>query len=152
MRRSQLLLLPAVVLFVAACSSGGAGTTAPSVSSVPSASAEATRIEVTLLDTLKIEPASMTVPAGVAVTFVVTNTGAADHEFYLGDEAAQAAHEKEMISRGGMAHDEPEGIAVKPGETKELTYTFAQAGETLAGCHFVGHYAGGMKAAITFEW
>lgn len=37
----------------------------------------------------------------------------------------------------------------KPGETKELTHTFAQAGETLAGCHVAGHYSGGMKAAIT---
>jgi uncharacterized cupredoxin-like copper-binding protein len=54
-----------------------------------------------------------------------------------------------MASMGGMTHDEPEGIAVKPGETKELTYTFAKAGETLAGCHVTGHYGGGMKAAIT---
>jgi uncharacterized cupredoxin-like copper-binding protein len=103
---------------------------------------------VTLTDALKIEPSSMTVPAGVPVTFVVTNRGAIEHEFYLGDEAAQTEHEKEMAVMGGMAHDEPEGIAVKPGETKELTYTFAQAGETLAGCHVVGHYAGGMKAAV----
>ena len=50
---------------------------------------------------------------------------------------------------GGMTHDEPEGIAVKPGETKELTYTFAEAGQTLAGCHVAGHYGGGMKAQIT---
>ena len=48
-----------------------------------------------------------------------------------------------------MAHDASEGIAVKPGETKELTYTSAKAGETLAGCHVVGHYGGGRKAAIT---
>jgi uncharacterized cupredoxin-like copper-binding protein len=112
-------------------------------------SATATRIAVKLTDTMKIEPAAMTVPVGVAVTFVVTNTGAADHEFYLGDEAAQAAHEKEMAEMGGMTHDEPEGIAVKAGETKELTYTFAAAGKTLAGCHVVGHYAAGMKAEIT---
>ncbi len=50
---------------------------------------------------------------------------------------------------GGMAHDDPAGIAVKPGETKELTYTFAEAGEALAGCHVIGHYGGGMKAEIT---
>jgi uncharacterized cupredoxin-like copper-binding protein len=106
-------------------------------------------VEVNLTDALKIEPASMTVPAGVPVTFVVTNSGATDHEFYLGNEEAQAAHEKEMVEMGGMAHDEPEGIAVKPGETKELTYTFAEAGQTLAGCHVVGHYGGGMKATIT---
>ena len=104
-----------------------------------------------LTDALKIEPASMTVPAGVPVTFVVTNSGVIDHEFYLGDEAAQAEHEKEMAEMGGMGHDEPEGIAVKPGETKELTYTFVGAGQTLAGCHVVGHYGAGMKAGITVE-
>lgn len=150
MHLSRLSLIPAAVLLVAACSSGGASPAAPSAatSSAPSAPAAATRIEVTLTDALKIEPASMTVPAGVPVTFVVTNSGVTDHEFYLGDEEAQAEHEQEMMS-GGMAHDDPAGIAVKPGETKELTYTFTEAGETLAGCHVAGHYGGGMKATIT---
>ena len=154
MRRSHLLILPAALLLVAACSSGGTGTTAspsnaPSAASgAPLASAAATRIEVKLLDTLRMEPSTMTVPMGVPVTFVVTNPGSTEHEFYLGDEAAQSEHEQVMMS-GGMTHDEPEGIAVKPGETKELTYTFAKAGQTLAGCHVVGHYGGGMKAAIT---
>ena len=149
MPRRSLLLLISATLLVAACSTGGGATTSPSAlaSSVPSAAA--TRIEVTLTDALKIDPAAMTVPAGVPVTLVVTNSGATDHEFYLGDEEAQAEHEKEMAEMGGMTHDEPEGIAVEPGETKELTYTFAEAGETLAGCHVVGHYGGGMKATIT---
>ena len=151
MRLPRLALIPAAVLLVAACSSGGATPTAPSAATSSAPSAAVTRIEVTVTDTLKIEPASMTVPAGVPVTFVVTNSGVTDHEFYLGDEAAQAAHEKEMAEVGGMGHDEPEGIAVKPGETKELTYTFAEAGQTLAGCHVVGHYGGGMKAEITVE-
>lgn len=70
------------------------------------------------------------------------------HEFYIGDEEAQAEHEQEMQA-GGMTHDEPAGISVPPGETKELTFTFAEPGETLAGCHEPGHYAGGMKATIT---
>jgi uncharacterized cupredoxin-like copper-binding protein len=125
----------------------GAPGASPSVA--PSASSGSTRIEVKLTDALRIEPASMTVPAGVPVTFVVTNAGSADHEFYLGDDDAQAEHEEEMMEMGGMGHDEPEGIAVEPGETKELTYTFAAPGKTRAGCHVVGHYAGGMKATIT---
>jgi uncharacterized cupredoxin-like copper-binding protein len=108
----------------------------------------ATRIEVRLTDALKIEPAVMAVPVGVPVTFAVTNAGLIEHEFYLGDEAAQAMHDREMAA-GGMAHDEPEGIGVDPGETKELVYTFAQAGESTAGCHVVGHYGAGMKATIT---
>ena len=154
MRRSHLLILAAAALLVAACSTSGSATTvSPSMApndatDSPLASAAGTRIEVKLLDTLRMEPTSMTVPMGVPVTFVVTNSGSAAHEFYLGDETAQGEHEQVMMA-GGMPHDEPEGIAVKPGETKELTYTFAQAGETLAGCHVAGHYGGGMKAVIT---
>jgi uncharacterized cupredoxin-like copper-binding protein len=146
-RRLALILVTALLL-AAACSAGGGATTGPSASTAPVAKGTASRVEVSLTDALRIEPSTMTVSAGVPVTFVVTNSGAIEHEFYLGDEAAQAEHEKEMAAMGGMSHDEPQGIGVKPGETKELTYTFAQAGETLAGCHVVGHYGGGMKAAI----
>lgn len=154
MRLTHLSLLPAVVVLIAACSSGTGSTADPSPaasaspSSAPSASAAATRIEVQLTDALKIEPATISVPAGVPVTFVVTNLGATDHEFFLGDEAAQAEHEQEMQEMGGMAHDEEMGIAVEPGETKELTVTFPEPGSILAGCHVAGHYAGGMKAAF----
>jgi len=150
--RSRLVLIPIVALLVGACSSAGAtpSTPATSASVAPGASSAVTRIEVDLTDALRMEPAQMSVPAGVPVTFVVTNSGANDHEFYLGDEEAQMEHEEEM-SMGGMTHDEPEGIALKPGETKELTFTFEAAGQTLAGCHVAGHYGGGMKATITVE-
>jgi uncharacterized cupredoxin-like copper-binding protein len=107
------------------------------------------RLEVTLSDTMRIEPQEMIVPADVPVTFVVTNTGQIDHEFMLGDEAAQDEHEQEMLEPGAMLHDHSYAIAVKPGQTKELVYTFESAGEFLAGCHFPGHYPAGMKATIT---
>jgi uncharacterized cupredoxin-like copper-binding protein len=152
----NLVLLSIVGLVLAACTggSGGAASAAPPASVAPPAStapsnSASTRIEVKLTDAIKMEPATITVPAGVPVTFVVTNTGAGDHEFYLGDEAAQAKHEAEMRSMGGMMHDDPDGIAVKPGQTKELTYTFAKSGQTLAGCHQPNHYGAGMKVAIT---
>jgi uncharacterized cupredoxin-like copper-binding protein len=148
MNSRPLALIPAVLVLIAACSSGGASSSAPSAeTSGAPASAAATRIEVSLADTLRIEPSPMTVPAGVPVTFVVTNTGAIEHEFFIGDEAAQAEFEAEMQA-GAMRHDGLEGVTVAPGETKEFTYTFAEPGETLAGCHVVGHYGGGMKATI----
>jgi len=153
MRIARFALIPVATLLLAACSSGGGATTSPpatTASAVPSAPAAATRVEVELTDALRMEPAQMSVPAGVPVTFVVTNSGATDHEFYLGDEEAQMEHEEEM-SMGGMSHDDPSGISLKPTETKELTYTFAAAGQTIAGCHVAGHYGGGMKAAITVE-
>ena len=155
MRLAPLALISALAVGLAACSSpGGGGRGSPTPASAAASSTVVPTqiaIEVTLTDALKIEPASMTVPAGVPITFVVTNSGTVDHEFYLGDEEAQAEHEQEMAEMGGMTHDKPEGIDVKPGETKELTYTFSEPGETLAGCHVVGHYGGGMKATITVE-
>ena len=153
MHLRRLALAAILAVLVAACSSAGVSPSVAPATRSPSppatSPAAATRIEVSLTDALKMEPGSMTVPAGVPVTFVVSNRGAIDHEFYLGDEEAQAEHETEMQSAGGMRHDEPEGIAVKPGETKELTYTFTRAGQVFAGCHVAGHYAAGMKAAIT---
>jgi uncharacterized cupredoxin-like copper-binding protein len=150
MRLVPVSLLALVALVVAACG-GAAATPSAAASAAPPAapSAAATRIEVSLQDTLRIEPATMTVPAGVPVTFVVTNAGAVQHEFVVGDEEVQAEHEEEMA--GGHMEDEENAIDVPPGETKELTMTFAEAGETLAGCHVTGHYDAGMKAVITIE-
>ena len=154
MRLFPLALLPTAALLIAACSSGVGWTATPSPAASPSAmsdasaSPEATRVAVRLTDAVKMEPAMMAVRAGVPVTFVVTNAGSIDHEFYLGDEAAQAGHEKEMQEMGGMRHDEEMGIGVKPGETKELTVTFPTAGSIVAACHEPGQYAGGMKATI----
>lgn len=140
--------------FVAACTGGA--TQSPSSaasmppSSAPSAvpSAEAVRVEVRLTDEFRIEPDPMTIPVGVPVTFVVTNAGALDHEFFVGDAAAQDEHEQEMVANGGMMHDHSNAIGVKPGATKELTMTFEAATSLLAGCHIAGHYAAGMKATI----
>lgn len=156
MRPARLAALAILAIVAAACG-GGSATPAPAsptaATDAPAASAAATRIEVSLTDALKIEPAAMTVPAGVPVTFVVTNTGTAFHEFVLGDAEVQAEHEAEMAESGGMSmpEDEPNAVGVDPGQTKELTFTFPEAGQTLAGCHVVGHYNAGMKATITVE-
>ena len=145
MHLRHLALTPALLLIVAACSGGGAtGSPSPAAS----ASAATQRIEVTLTDELKMEPAEMSVKVGQPVTFVVTNAGAIEHEFYLGDETVQAEQEA-MMQAGEMVHDTAEGISLEPGEAKELTYTFDTAGPTLAGCHVSGHYAAGMKATVS---
>lgn len=155
MRLVRLAPVVIIAVLVAACSGGGASPApaSPAPAASTEASAAATRIEVTLTDGLKIEPATMTVPAGQPVTFVVTNSGTILHEFVLGDEAEQAEHEQEMIDDGGMSmpEDEPMAIGVEAGKTKELTVTFAEPGTTLAGCHVIGHYAAGMRADITIE-
>ena len=153
MRLRHVALALAPVLIFAACSSGGSSGSplAASASPSPVASSSGQRIEVKLSDALKMEPAAMTAKVGQSVTFVVTNTGSTEHEFYVGDEAAQMKHSEEMMGMSQMAHDEAMGIGVKPGETKELTITFPTAGALIAGCHVSGHYAAGMKATIQVE-
>ncbi len=153
MRLLHLALVATVAVVLSACS-GGPGSSAP-VSAAPSsagtsaASGSAVEVTVKLTDVLKMEPATFTAKVGVPMRFVVTNSGATDHEFYLGDEAAQMAHEKEMAGMPGMGQDEPGGVGLKAGETKTVEYTFRNAGTFLAGCHVNGHYAAGMMAAIT---
>jgi uncharacterized cupredoxin-like copper-binding protein len=136
--------LPWFAALIVAMSLSGAcaGAGAPPTPGLP------TRIDVTLTDAMRIEPDPMTVPADVPITFVVTNIGVIDHEFMLGDEAEQNDHEQEMLEPGAMAHDHSYTIVVKPGETKELVFTFDSPGMTFAGCHIPGHYPAGMKATI----
>jgi uncharacterized cupredoxin-like copper-binding protein len=135
------------VLIVTAVLLAGCSSAASPPASAPG---QPVRVEVKLLDTFRIEPSAMTVPVGAPVTFVITNAGVIDHEFYVGDEAAQQHHEEEMAGMGGMmAHDDPMGIAVDPGQTRELTITFEGPADLLGACHVTGHYAAGMRAPIT---
>ena len=134
------LLAAWAVLALAACG-GASPTVAPDAT--PS-----TRIDVRLTDAFRIEPDPLLVPAVVPVTFVVTNAGVLDHEIFFGDEAAQEQHQQEVSQSGGVPQDRPNGIALKPGETREFTYTFDPSRSWLAGCHVPGHYPSGMKASV----
>jgi len=108
---------------------------------------KATRtIDVTMKE-FSYEPASVTVKAGETVKFVFRNQGAIVHDAFLGDEAAQAEHEREMAA--GDDHEGHDAIKVDPGRTGELTHTFGKAGQALIiGCHEVGHYTAGMKLTV----
>ncbi len=147
MRRLSSFALPLIAITVAACG-GGTSTSSPSIAPTPTPTAAgSTRIEVQLTDEFRISPDEINVPLGEPVTFVITNVGAIEHEFFVGTEEEQAEHEAEMAS-GGMAHDEPMGVSVAAGATKELTITFTDPETLLAGCHETGHYGAGMKATI----
>lgn len=108
-------------------------------------------VEVAMTDELRFEPDAITVVAGETVRFIVRNTGATDHEFLIGDEAAQAEFAAEMAEGHDDAHASEAGITLGAGETGEFTYTFAEPGELLIGCHEPGHYDGGMVGHITVE-
>ena len=136
----------------AARSPSAAPSPSAAASGSPGTSGSATRIEVKLTDQLKMDPATISVPAGVPVTFVVTNTGTIQHQFFVGDAAAQTAEEQAMTGATSAPPDSANGIGVNPGQTRELTVTFSAPGTSLAGCHIAGHYLAGMKSTITITF
>ena len=106
-------------------------------------------IEIAQFDTYAFQPSSISVAVGETVMFEVTNEGKSVHEFVIGDAAMQNEHEMEMADMGGMSMgDEPNAIALDPGETKTLVWSFTEAGSFEYGCHESGHYAQGMVGTI----
>jgi uncharacterized cupredoxin-like copper-binding protein len=93
----------------------------------------------------RFHPAAFEFDPGTTVTFVVVNADPIDHEFILGDEGVQLAHE-----RGTEAFHPPRPgeMTVLAGETATTTFTFTDPGELIIGCHFPGHYSYGMRAAV----
>lgn len=125
-------------------SSVDAGTDGPT-----EASAAARTVEITALDAMTFEPATIEVAAGEVVTFKVTNVGETVHEFILGDAAMQQQYAEAMTHMpDGLPHDLPNGITLQPGETKELTWRFGDAGVLEYACHEPGHYEAGMRGQI----
>lgn len=89
--------------------------------------------------------AALHVDPGETVRFVVSNRDPIDHEFIVGDQAVQIAHE-----RGTEAYHPPRPgeITIPAGETVETTYTFGTT-DLIFGCHLPGHYAYGMRGSIS---
>jgi uncharacterized cupredoxin-like copper-binding protein len=83
--------------------------------------------------------------AGTTVTFVVENRDPIDHEFLIGDEEVQQAHEDGTEKHHGA---KPGEISVPAGKTRTTTYTFDEPGTLLIGCHLPTHYDYGMRGDI----
>lgn len=113
------------------------------------------RIEISGLDELAWDPDRVTVTAGEPVTFVVTNDGELVHEFVLGPEHVQMAHEEAAgmgeMHEGMDVEGQLAAFDLEPGQTREVTVTFDDPGEMPYGCHEPGHYDGGMRGTVIVE-
>jgi len=94
----------------------------------------------------RYDPAAFEFDSGETVRFVIHNADPIDHEFLLGDEAAQDRHEKGTHASHGAV---PGEISVPAGSTRSTTYTFTEPGDLIIGCHLPAHYAYGMRANVT---
>lgn len=93
----------------------------------------------------KFEPASVSVPAGVPVTFVIRNLDPIDHEWLIGDAAFHARHRAGTEAIHGDRADE---VSLAAGAVKTTTLTLA-AGSYVYICHFPGHEQYGMVGVVT---
>lgn len=151
----------ALLFALSACggSSGGGTGDAAATGTAESASGDATRVVDVVMRDIAFDTTSVTVRAGETVEFRFANNGTVAHDAFVGDGEAQRVHEAEMTEMAGMegmddmgghGTDEP-AVTVQPGETGELSYTFAEAGTFEIGCHQPGHYAAGMKMVVTVD-
>ncbi len=105
-------------------------------------------IKITALD-FRFDKTKLHVRAGETVRFIVINKGQLAHEFIIGDAQEQAEHEQKMQKMRGLdMPNEPNGIMLKPGQTKTLIWTFEQGGEVEFACHVPGHFIAGMVGKI----
>jgi uncharacterized cupredoxin-like copper-binding protein len=110
-------------------------------------------VEIHQLDTLRFDPASVNAKPGETITFKVVNDGKQLHEFVLGDQKFQDAHEKDMADMGAndmKMSDQPNYVDVDPGQTKEVTWTFpSNTAKVIYGCHVPGHFKAGMRGTVS---
>jgi uncharacterized cupredoxin-like copper-binding protein len=156
MRSARLLavVIVAVALGAMACGGDDGNDSANSLSTGGGADDGQRTVEVDVADTA-FEPDTLEVSEGQTVRFEFTNTGAITHDAFIGDAAAQENHEREMREAEDQADDMDMGaddgeggIAVEPGDSGELIYTFDRAGTIEIGCHQPGHYDAGMKVTV----
>lgn len=105
---------------------------------VPGTKASPRSVRITADDGLSFFPNVITVAEGETVTFAITNTGKANHEFMLGP-AADAMADKEGT---------PEVADITAGTTKSLIFTFDRPGPYAFACHEPGHFEAGMLGYI----
>ncbi len=102
---------------------------------------------------MRFTPNHVDVKAGETIRFVIKNDSVLEHEFTLGDHAAQTMHRQEMrkAMRSGVSvhhHHEDNTVMVSAGQTETLVWTFARPGALEFDCNVPGHYEGGMTGTI----
>ena len=93
----------------------------------------------------RFTPATLEVPVGEAVQFVVRNQDPIDHELIVGDQDVHDRHE------GGTEPyhpPRPGEVTVPAGAEAATTFVFDEVGTVVFACHLPGHFAYGMRGEV----
>lgn len=133
----KIVALAAAALLIAACSGQGSG--------------ETVEVQVTLTE-FGFEASLTDFKVGVPYRFVITNTGAVNHEFMImaplaGEDMGMNMDELDETALAMIEEDQ-----LPSGATMSFEYAFMEAadeGSLEFACHVPGHYEAGMKLPIT---
>lgn len=90
-------------------------------------------------------PATISVPAGRMVTFVIDNSDPIDHEWIVGDEDV---HRRHRTGTEPYHAARPTEISIPALSERRTTITFPQAATLTFVCHLPGHEAYGMIGTL----
>jgi len=106
-------------------------------------------VELSLRDTMRIEPNQLSVQQGETLRLRIRNKGAVAHEFVLGTQKEIIEHRDMMRTMPAMMHDDANAVSVAPGRTAELIWRFSKTGRFLYACLVPGHWEAGMQGTVT---
>lgn len=112
------------------------------------ACAPSSRVVEVVLRHSHFEPASISVPAGVPVTFVLRNADPIDHEWMIGDAAF---HERHRTGTETVHDTRPTEVTVPAQSERRTTLTFATPVTLSYICHLPGHERYGMVGQLTIR-
>lgn len=141
---SRAALLLAAAILLGACSAAE-----PTVGTDSSPR----QIDLTMTDQMTFEPATVEVRRGETVLFRIRNISNEAHEAYIGSEEEQALHATRHSAvaseeQAAVPHINQPAVHVAPFGTGEFLYRLDEGLGLVIGCHYPGHYEGGMRAVI----
>jgi len=108
-------------------------------------------VAIDMNDTMRYNPARISVKRGETIRFVVKNSGQVKHEVVLGTVKELREHAALMRKFPEMEHADPNQLAVGPGKSGELLWQFTKSGTFDFACLQPGHYEAGMHGKIAVK-
>lgn len=108
-------------------------------------------ISVSMDDTMRFDPATLSVKAGETIRFFVVNKGKLPHEMVIGTSEEIDEHAAMMRKMPGMVHKEPNQITLGPGQRGGIVWQFAKAGTVTYACLVPGHKEAGMVGQVVVQ-
>jgi uncharacterized cupredoxin-like copper-binding protein len=111
------------------------------------------KVSVSMKDSMRFvfNPELGVLRNGETIEFRVTNDGAIEHEFSIGNAEDQVKHAQMMQKMPGMKHDDPNAVSLAPGESASLSWKFMGQDTVVFACNFPGHFEAGMKHVLAIE-